>query len=251
MEKWKFTLIELLVVIAIIAILAAMLLPALNGAKGMAKSISCVSNLKQQGLAVASYANEYDGWLLSSNHPLDTDAVGWKEYLFPYFLANWKSLPSSDSRRPMCFYTGVFNCPEWSFFKAEGDWGNLGYGGYAWNYEIGRSYDSGLLPRSKIDKLVFHSQTILICDTTVDPSVQLYSVCTQIRRPDAGSPWGLLPSPKHRNGFNNLWADFHVSWESRSFLLQGGQMPSGTYGTTSDWVSTMTFYYMPKFSMRP
>ena len=91
----QFTLIELLIVIAIIAILAGMLLPALNAAKQRAKAMHCLSNLKQCVTASKMYADDYNGiYLRASNNYLTYSSVCWGNV-----LRLMKYLPNANALR--------------------------------------------------------------------------------------------------------------------------------------------------------
>ncbi|HZR20705.1 MAG TPA: DUF1559 domain-containing protein [Verrucomicrobiae bacterium] len=112
-QREAFTLIELLVVIAIVAILAAMLLPALNRAKIATDGAGCRNNLRQLTLAIGMYVHDYGAY---PGYIFHTQATGVRSFfvqLQPYTRAPWPE-PNYDQTGWLGPRTSIYACPAYS-----------------------------------------------------------------------------------------------------------------------------------------
>jgi prepilin-type processing-associated H-X9-DG protein/prepilin-type N-terminal cleavage/methylation domain-containing protein len=203
MKKQFFTLIELLVVIAIIAILASMLLPALNKAREKAKTISCNSNLKQIGTAFMLYISDNDDTLPPAR-TYTSPAMYWFHsnptagYLVPY-LPSLKRNLNAGIGIIAPGYRCFLSCPSQESTNPAKDYA------YGYNRIIGSlSYPESLRKASSFKKT---SETCLVTDT-----LSITGPYTDTYKQDKAAPNDYFPSYRHNGGANVVFVDGHTEY---------------------------------------
>jgi prepilin-type N-terminal cleavage/methylation domain-containing protein/prepilin-type processing-associated H-X9-DG protein len=211
-----FTLIELLVVIAIIAILAAILFPVFASARAKARQTTCVSNLRQIGMALSMYRGDHDELQPESSPDMDSSCLDccestytWRMSIYPYVknlgvfvcpeLPQFADIAKSGLRGPMepvgdyCI-SGGYSCLETYSHEAKGPFPTTG---------SARTSEAGVED---------HAGTIQVVDTSrmpggVNRGAEIYWG-TLFEQP-ADLSW--IPSP-HSQGLNGLFFDGHTKW---------------------------------------
>lgn len=251
-KRHGFTLIELLIVIAIIAILAAILFPVFAAAREKARQTTCLSNMKQLGLASLQYSQDYDEALVLSDLRNSYNHTTWTLLAPPVANQFWGQM-----LYPYVKSTGVYHCPDWDGLGAGGcpNYDNSSAcAGTAFSYAINDAYDDGNgfsgpsvddyemetrhLPLPTLGKLANPSSTVWLYEgddeggqmalnsetadtwvTTVSPVITVYrqTRCagTNILTAE-GDYWGII-NP-HTKFTNVLWCDGHVKAVTLDYL---------------------------------
>lgn len=210
-----FTLIELLVVIAIIAILAAILFPVFSRARENARKTSCMSNMKQLGLGLQQYMQDYD-----SRFPLmqqGMSGLGWAYGIQPYVKSEQILQCPTDQNDPLGGAT------------LEDRAAQIGFTDYFYNANIGFTSTTHPAPWKEAS-VVYPSNTIILAEGDGGSKNSLSTFNNDHVTP------GSDPATRHLEGANYAFVDGHVKWLKAENALSGkpGTCGGGTSAPSPD-----------------
>jgi prepilin-type N-terminal cleavage/methylation domain-containing protein len=265
-----FTLIELLIVIAIIALLAALLLPALNSARGTARQSVCLSNQRQISLGMLSFASDNRDLLPGTNGqpggPVTHYGLGLGQVFPTGNMPAWYSSESWLVRNKLVPTRAVFQCPELAGNTARfanllasmgQDYAGFGYY-YGYNVGLcGRDFDASdgtarfywgwTKPARKLSSAPVPAQTVLMADSISNWDILWNDTVwgnPTLTGTDIPGPYNFVTATAAHQKFTStvaVYADGHAASERTRNINSGygyaGQIPS--------WGNGISFFYDP------
>ena len=228
-----FSLIELLIVIAIIAILASMLLPALNNARDRARSVRCMNTAKQLGMYFALYTQNYDGWIPACTQPGADGKPNWTRALFTGFRSITRNDFICSAVQISPYGTGNY------WFRVDQDWQSNTYS-VDWAYNINFvGYDE--LKGIKEGKIYRPAYKIFLLESSASVTEEhgYFRISFTNGVPQDG--YGI-PASRHGHINNSLCGDGHVE----AFRLQANILSWNQAPFQWEWNTTDNRLYGPR-----
>ena len=201
-SRSRFTLIELLIVIAIIAILAAMLLPALNQARAKGYQISCAGNMKQLGMSAAMYQQANRDIMPA---PLSTAGVRWRTLFLPYIEGDSSDLYKDDTAFEYKLQCGTALAEAPAVDRRSYSYVQV---------DLAQNSTRGFT----VNRVKAASATGLYAESRVFPTPDRFGNYISVESTARGVHY---PASRHLQGTNVTFVDGHVGWFKCTWLMPG------------------------------